>query len=213
MAAQNYYLLTLVSVNPLSTDPNNKIKSVVYNVKLTSDSSNVNDLVKADFKLSSSSPIADADWDLDTTDADNGNYTVVFDDTAELDVSTYLVAYVEKSNDKSDKLFVDFSQTFDAAGSATYFYNVSTPGKYYFVLDSADGVTLNKQSAEAYDFNNPPDSTNSSIAVTFAKPYLAQIIPDPVTGLDVNVIVTLKDANDTPLIGNNEVSFYARLES
>ncbi|SCN26563.1 hypothetical protein N3C_2910 [Clostridium sp. N3C] len=213
MAAQNYYLLTLMSVTPLASDPSNKIQTVEYNVKLTSDNSNVTDLAKANFILSSNTSIDPADWTLDTTDASNGNYSVTFESGAELDVTSYLVAYVENTGNKSDKLFVDFSQALDAQGSATYSYNVSTPGKYYFVLDSADGVVLNKESAESYDFNNPPDPNNSSIAVTFAKPYLAQIIPDPVTGLNVNVIVTLKDVNDTPLIGNNEVSFYARLES
>lgn len=213
MAAQNYYLLTLVSVTPLASDPSNKIQTVEYNVKLTSDNSDVTDLAKANFILSSSTTIDDADWTLDTTDAANGNYSVTFESGSELDVTSYLVAYIDKTPNKSDKLFVDFSQAYDAQGSATYSYNVSTPGKYYFVLNTADGTVLNVESAEAYDFNNPPDPTNSSISVTFTKPYLAQIIPDPLTGLDVNVIVTLKDDNDTPLIGNNEVSLYARLES
>lgn len=212
MAAQNFYLLTLVSVTPLSTDPNNKIQTIVYNVKQTSDSSNVTDLVKADFILSSSATIEDTDWTLDTDDSANGNYAIEFVVDKELDVSSYLVAYVDKSGDKSDKLFVDFSQALNPEGMANYTYNVNEPGKYYFVLDSADGTPLNKESAEAYDFNNPPDANNSTIAVTFTKPYLAQVIPDPLTGLNVNVIVTLKDENDVPLIGNNEVSFYARLE-
>lgn len=213
MAAQNYYLLTLVSVTPLASDPNNKIQTIVYNVKLTSDNSNVTDLAKANFILSSSTTIDGADWDLDTSDASNGNYAVEFIAAEALDVSSYLVAYIENTTNKSDKLFVDFSQALDVDGKANYSYNVSTPGKYYFVLNTADGTVLNKDSAESYDFNNPPDANNSSIEVTFAKPYLAQIIPDPITGLDVNVIVTLKDDNDTPLTGNNEVSFYARLES
>ena len=97
MAAQNFYLLTLVSVTPLSTDPNNKIQTIVYNVKQTSDSSNVTDLVKADFILSSSATIEDTDWTLDTDDSANGNYAIEFVVDKELDVSSYLVAYVDKS--------------------------------------------------------------------------------------------------------------------
>ncbi|GAA0740158.1 hypothetical protein [Clostridium oceanicum] len=202
----NYYDLTLKSVTPLASDTSKIEKVKVY---VENASSPVTDLVQADFQLQDSSGSIDsANWTLDTTDATNGNYEIGFNSGNELLNTNYLITKIVKGANESDRLFVDFSQLFDSNGEATYQYNMTTPGEYSFVIDSADGETLNKASAN-YTFVNPPDATNSSIDPQFTKPYLVQVIP--AGGLDVNLLVTLKDSSDNPLAGNSEVSLYANL--
>lgn len=202
----NYYDLTLKSVTPLTSDPSKIEKVKVY---VENASTPVTDLVQVDFQLQDSEGSIDSgNWALDTADATNGNYEIGFNSGSELLTTNYLITKIVKGANESDRLFVDFSQLFDSDGQAIYQYKMTTPGEYNFVLDTADGETLNKASAN-YTFVNPPDVNNSSIQPQFTKPYLVQVIPTG--GLDVNLLVTLKDASDNALEGNSEVSLYANL--
>lgn len=212
--AQKYYEQTLNSVVPLSSDKT-KIEKLIVHVIQQSDSSLVTDLVQADFTISDNTGTLTptTDWTLDTTDNTNGNYGIVFATGQELDYTNYVVSIINKSGNLSDKLFIDFAQTFDSSGDSTLSYSINSPGTYKFVLDSADGTTLSKASADSYTFNNPPNAANSSISMDTSvldKPYLAQVISGGT--LNVSLLLNLKDADNNSLQGACEVSVYGDMQ-
>ncbi len=200
----NEYTLTLKSVTTLTSDTS-KIDKVQVNVQNSTPAA-VTGLLQDDFQLSDSGGTLVFDTDYTFSEIGSGDYEIDFKDGQELANTEYLIMKVDDETNISDRLFIDFMETFDASGQGTFQYNLTTAGDYKFVLDSADGTALGKESS-TYTFINPPDSTNSSIAPVLDKPYLVQVIPGG--GLDVSLQVTLKDANDVALDGASEVSLYA----
>ncbi|WP_373898142.1 hypothetical protein ACER0A_008760 [Haloimpatiens sp. FM7315] len=207
----NYYVQTLVSV----TTNAEKTAIEKFKVHVTDGTDPAEDIVLADLTLANSGGTltSTTQWTLDTTDAANGNYEITFTSGNEQATTEYIISSISKSGNLSDRLFVDFAQTFDSSGEATINYSITSPGGYKAIIDMADDVTLNKASASTYYFNNPPDATNSTIIINttgFTKPYLAQVLSGGT--LSVPMLVTLKDASDVALQGDCEISIYADLQ-
>lgn len=211
---------TLVNVGYLSgggnTPATTKIQNLIVNVtdKSSGNYVPVTNLTGLNFQITLNGNVINMinNWTLSAT-PQAGNYQINFVPGSEPNGNDYLIIVVQlpNSNTFSNRLFVDCAVEFNDNGTGTITnYNITTPGKYQFVLNNIDGTMVNIPSQYSYTFVNAPSAMNSSITPTTLTPGVVYALP--AGGMNVPLQIVLKDTNNQPISGDNQVSVYASLQ-
>ena len=115
-----------------------------------------------------------------------------------------ILIQVDDGSQKSDRVSVDFSESYAGNDAITPFLLPSEPGNYTLNVQTVNEENFSAIAASReFTVGNKPDTASSSIALDY-KPYLVKYV-----GLKVNVNIKLQNATTNAADGNYEVIFKA----
>lgn len=155
-----YYNISLVKVlysAIKSENSHNKIEGLIINVseKLRNQLVPIKFLIDFNFSIDLNNKKLDIfkDWTIENKDAKSGNYKITFNNNQEVDEDDYLVVTLKRKLSTCNKLFIDFKTYYDENGeSIIENYKITTPGEYYFNIDTIDENKVNIKSDNSYVF-------------------------------------------------------------